>query len=184
MKKITATIAAVLLLGVAGNSLAAYTTEGNVSPSNGIITVISPIDTLDSRGIVTVIEPVRELGNSGIITVIGPAELTADNGIVTVIEPMDFTFTQLAYSEGFFFDTADTFGSGGSRMATIGASTRIMGRFLPSAPNLVTVVEPSSSGIITVIEPADATTVPVPPALLLMGSGLAGLAGIRRKRQS
>jgi hypothetical protein len=181
MKKITATLAAVLLLGVAGNALAAYSAEETVTPAQGIITVIGPVDSLDSRGIITVIEPLNGLETGGIVTVIEPA---LNGGIVSVVEPMDFTFTQLAYSEGFFFDTADTFGSGGSRMATISATTRIMGRFLPSPPNLVTVVEPSSSGIITVIEPADATTVPVPPALFLMGSGLAGLAGIRRKRQS
>lgn len=184
MKNVTATLTAALLLGLAGNALAAYTTEGTVSPANGIITVISPVDTLDSRGIVTVIEPVRTPGNGGIVTVI---ESGLNEGIVTVVEPMDFSFTQLSYSEGFFFDTADTFGSGGSRMSTISSGgIRSMGMFYNQKPltPIITEIVPSNPGIITVIEPADATTVPVPPALFLMGSGLAGLAGIRRKRQS
>lgn len=168
MKIITATLAAALLFGVAGNALAAYSTEGTVTPANSIITVIGPADSL---------------GDNGIVTVIGPEEESGNNGLVTVIEPMDFSFTQLAYSQGFFFDTADTFGSGSSRMATIGSSSiRMMGSYLPSSPTIITIAEPSSPGIITIIGPSDATPVPVPPALFLMGSGLAGIAGLRRKR--
>ncbi|RNC69007.1 MAG: PEP-CTERM sorting domain-containing protein [Desulfuromonadales bacterium] len=183
MKKITATLAATLLFGLAGNALAAYTTEGTVSPANGIITVISPVDTLDSRGIVTVIEPVRNPGDGGIVTVI---ESGLNEGLVPVVEPMDFSFTQLAYSDGFFFDTADTFGSGNSRMSTISSGNiRSMGAFFPRRQfsPIITEIVPNSPGIVTVIEPANATTVPVPPALFLMGSGLAGLAGFRLKRK-
>ncbi|ABB31684.1 protein of unknown function DUF1555 [Geobacter metallireducens RCH3] len=181
MKTITATIAAALLLGLAGNALAAYTDFSSSADVKlpGLNQSLS-----GGNAILTVINPIEDRKDKGIITVIAPAEKT---GIVTVVEPMDFTFTQLSYSQGFFFDTSDTFGAGGSRMATIGSSSiRSMSAFFTQQPlpPIITEVAPSGPGIVTVITPANATTVPVPPALFLMGSGLAGLAGIRRKRQS
>lgn len=186
MKKTTALLTAALLLCIGNTAMAAYSTDIAMTSNSSIVTIINPVDIPDSRTIITIINPVDDLRDKNIITVINPVDYMEDKNIVTVINPMDFSFTQLSYSEGFFFDTSDTFGSGGSRMATIGSSSiRAMSSYMPKTPDIVTVINPiSDPRIITVINPAEATTVPVPPALFLMGSGLAGLAGIRRKRQS
>jgi len=178
MKRTTAFLAAALLLCFGNSAMAAYSTDLATTSNSSIVTIINPVDIPDTRTIITVINPVDNLRDKNIVTVINPLD-SADNS-------MDFSFTQLAYSEGFFFDTPDTFGSGGSLMSTIGSSSiRAMSSYVPKTPDIVTVINPSSEPrIITVINPADATTVPVPPAIFFMGSGLAGLAGIRRKRQS
>jgi len=61
----------------------------------------------------------------------------------------------------YFFETPNTLNSAGVKVATIR-----------------TMVDGSS-----VINPGTPSNVPVPPALFLMGSGLLGLVGIRRKKQ-
>lgn len=94
-------------------------------------------------------------------------------GTIDLVTQVPVTVTSYGSSSYFFFDTGEGTGDG---ISVSGAA----GRF----PVLKTLYMPYSGTQTTLtgtITPADDSPVPLPAAFLLLGSGLAGLVGLRRR---
>lgn len=195
MKHHTAVIAAALILGAGSSALASLsapeallgdheshkTLSGEVPDSALFLTGASkPVTTgrssLPAGSTVTAVRSLAVPNGAETKTVrlnadgVSPGLSTTAADAAQHQEATQSTGASTFSSQGFFFDSADIFGSG-SRMSTM-SSTGI--RMLSGDSTGGSTGE----GIITIINP---TPVPLPPALLLMGSGLVGLAGIRRR---